>query len=89
MSGYKDGFKRGSNYNHRMVHADYDPQAELAAALTTQVTQDAKCAAGEHAERVAAPGRVTYMAFGKRVEPGTRYCRWCSRILPTREGSGA
>ena len=88
-----DGFKRGTNYNHRMNRADYDPRAELAAAYSLVADKNAKCAAGKHDERVAEPGYATYMAFGRRIEPGTRYCRWCSAILgadpdPTPETAG-
>lgn len=54
-----------------------DPRPELAAAAE----QDAKCARGEHLEAVAEPRRVTYIGFGVRVEPGTRYCRRCKKIL--------
>jgi hypothetical protein len=50
-------------------------------------TQAAKCAAGEHDETVAEDGRVTRLAFGRSVEPGTRYCRYCSQVLPRWDGS--
>jgi len=76
MTGYSDGFKRGTNYNHRMGSRP-DPGAELLAVANRQ----ARCARGEHDETVAEKGRVTWLAFGRRVEPGTRYCRYCSVIL--------
>jgi hypothetical protein len=86
MSGYKDGFKRGTNYLHRerMARAASQP-AEIDVAISLHGTRDAKCAAGDHAARIADPAQVTYLAYGKRVEPGTRYCGWCSAILPPEE----
>jgi len=56
-------------------------RATAAAATTAAQSQAAGCARSEHDEAVAEKGRVTYLAFGRRVEPGTRYCRYCSVIL--------
>jgi hypothetical protein len=81
MSDYKDGFKRGTNYNHRMAHANYDPRAEIAAGIAL----GAACARGEHEEATAEPKRVTY-AGGRRLAVGTRYCCRCGTILA--EGTG-
>jgi hypothetical protein len=84
MSGYADGFKRGTNIHQRtrMARVADFQAAELDVAISLHGTRDAKCAAGDHAVRVADPKQVTYLAYGKRVEPGTRYCGWCSAILP-------
>lgn len=53
-----------------------DPGLPLAAAAA----QDAKCARGEHLEKIAQPRYVTYVA-GRQVPPGTRYCHRCFKIL--------
>ena len=55
---------------------------DLGAALTAVASQKARCLRGEHDETVAKPGYVTYVR-GSQVRPGTRYCRFCSRILST------
>jgi hypothetical protein len=78
MSGYTEGFSRGTNYCHRSRTARYDP----AAAVPVAASQRARCERGEHDEAVAGEGRVTYLAHGQRVQPGTRYCRYCSAVLP-------
>lgn len=72
------GFKPGTNYNHRMAHASYDPRAELGLG----VALGAACVRGEHDATVAEKGRVTSAGMGRRVEPGTRYCCRCGEILP-------
>lgn len=79
MSGYEDGFKRGTNYNYRSRMAN---RGLVQAAMLATANQAARCARGEHDETVADPKQVTYLAFGKRIEPGTRYCSYCSVILP-------
>ncbi len=56
-------------------HNDPGPLLAAAAAIA------ARCAAGEHDETVAEPRRVTYLGMGVRVEPGTRYCCRCKKIL--------
>ncbi len=74
-----DGFKRGTNYNHKIgTGAAYGADVRALGALAAQ---GERCAKGEHDETVAEPNRVTWLAFGRRVEPGTRYCRFCSVIL--------
>ena len=77
-------YKRWTNYNHRMA-GGYDPAAELATALSRRATQQARCTDGEHDVRVAKPGYVTYVR-GRQVEPGTRYCCFCSVILADAAG---
>jgi hypothetical protein len=72
----RDGFKRGTNYCHRM-RGQENPAAVLAAAAC----QTAACARGEHDETAARAGYTTYVA-GRQVEPGTRYCRYCFIVLP-------
>jgi hypothetical protein len=72
----EDGFKPGTNYN-RPMRPQVEPQAELRLGLALA----AECGEGRHNEAVAEPGRVTYAAYGRRVEPGTWYCRRCGRIL--------
>jgi len=85
--GHKDGFKRGTNYIQRSL-----PRPDPAAELFAVANQQARCARGEHDEAVAKKGYVTYLGYGKRIEPGTRYCRFCKVILadgePAREESG-
>ena len=83
VSGYKDGFKRGTNYNRR-VGARLDPAGALIAAAAAQ---SARCEDGEHDEAIAEKGRVTYLGYGQRIEPGTRYCRRCQEILPKGDGT--
>ena len=80
MATDSDGIKRGTNYIHRAKLAamkDMIPR-QLAFAATVH----ARCASGEHEAPVAKKGRVTYLAYGVRAEPGTRYCMYCSTILP-------
>jgi len=69
-----DGFKAGTTYNRTMSQQP-DARAVIAAAHAL----DAACRRGEHAEATAQRGRL---GFGVHVEPGTRYCRRCSMILP-------
>ena len=87
MTGHKDGFKRGTNMHQRtrMARVAAYQAAEMDVAISLHGTRDARCAAGDHAVRIADPGQVTYLAYGKRIEPGTRYCGWCSTILPSEE----
>lgn len=91
MSGYKDGFRRGTNYLHRgkveqaAIARLQNPHAEVLQATS----QRARCERGEHAEAVAEWGQVTYLAFGKRVEAGTSYCRCCSAVLPVNHEAAA
>lgn len=40
----------------------------------------AACRRGDHTEAVAKEGRVTYLG-GTRIEPGTRYCLYCTKLL--------
>lgn len=61
-----------------------DPDA-VPRTLLGAANQRARCERGEHDATVAEKGRVTYLAHGKRVEPGTRYCRFCSVILADQE----
>lgn len=77
-----DGFKRGTNYNQKIGRWQAGPAAELLAAAS----QQARCQRGEHDETEAQPRRVTYVA-GRQVPPGTRYCRYCSTILPAEENA--
>lgn len=70
------GLLREHGYNN-------DPGPALAAAAL----QDLKCTRGEHLEAVAQPRYVTYVR-GRQVPPGTRYCRRCSKILPTETEAG-
>ena len=73
-----DGVRRGTNYIHRAKLAamrDAVPRQIVAAAA-----QQARCAAGAHDVTVARPRYVTYVR-GRKVEPGTQYCRYCSTIL--------
>jgi hypothetical protein len=49
--------------------------------LATAAAQDARCAQGQHDETTAREGYVTHIGLGRRVEPGTRYCRYCKAIL--------
>jgi len=72
---------------HRALVKEYGYTTRGAAATVIAVAQDQadRCACGEHDEAVAEKGHVTWLAFGKRVEPGTRYCRYCSAILPGSE----
>lgn len=82
MSDYEDGFKRGTNYNRRLAHANYDPHAELTLGRALR----AACGRGEHDETAAERGRVTFIGMGRRAEPGTRYCRRCGETLPGGRG---
>jgi len=78
MNRDADGFKRGTNYCHRMAMANCDSRAELAAALT----QDGKCAAGEHDERVVPPRYSVWSWRDKRHrETGERYCARCGLTI--------
>lgn len=83
MSATRDG--RASRL-HRALLREHgycnDPGPVFAAAAAQAV----RCAAGEHDEAVAKRNHVTYLGMGVRVEPGTRYCRFCRTILPSREG---
>jgi hypothetical protein len=69
-SGILRGLLRQHGYNN-------NPGALLAAAALLA----ARCAEGDHSETVAEERRVTYLGMGVRVEPGTRYCRYCKTIL--------
>lgn len=82
MTGYKDGFRRGTNYCYRSRMANYDPAAELAlgAALGR------KCEAGEHDEVVAEKNRVTYLPGRGQVPPGTHYCQRCGALIASEDG---
>jgi hypothetical protein len=75
-----DGIRRGTNYIHRAKLAAMRDMVPRQLAFAAAV--HARCASGDHDATVAEKGRVTYLAYGKRVEPGTRYCRYCSTILP-------
>jgi hypothetical protein len=77
VTGYKDGFKRGTNYCHRARMTAYNPLGALGVAET----QAALCARRAHDVVIAERTQVTYLAFGRRVEPGTWYCRYCSAVL--------
>jgi hypothetical protein len=49
--------------------------------------QRVRCARGEHNEREARKGYVTYVGLPGRkrqVHPGTRYCHFCQLILSAR-----
>lgn len=54
-----------------------DPSPLLAAAAAIRE----RCEQGEHTPVVAEARRVTYIGYGRRVEPGTRYCCYCKTIL--------
>ena len=69
-----DGFKPGTNYNHRMK-GRADPGRMVAAALA----QDEACALGHHDEAVARPGYVTRIR-GEVLKPGTAYCLRCGAL---------
>jgi len=58
----------------------YTTHDAAAAAITAAQVQAVRCARGEHDETVAKQGYVTYVR-GSQVQPGTRYCRFCSAIL--------
>ncbi len=75
---------------HRALVREYGYTTRSAAAAVIAAAEDqaARCARGEHDEAVAEKGRVTYLAYGKRIEPGTRYCRFCSVILADDKGAG-
>jgi hypothetical protein len=66
---------------HRALIKQHGYCNDAGPVLAAAATLAARCANGDHNETVAQSGRVTYLAFGKRVEPGTRYCRYCSVIL--------
>lgn len=74
----EDGFKRGTNYCHKQKMAG---AAGAEAILLAAASQGARCARGEHDEATAQPNHVTSLGVGVRVEPGTRYCRYCKTIL--------
>ncbi len=85
MSGYSDGFKRGTNYNRRL--AAIDPRAELAAGSALA----AKCVSGEHDEQVVSPRYRVWSWVDKRHrETGERYCARCGLTMPPvpAEGEG-
>jgi hypothetical protein len=65
----------------------YTTHADASAVVTAAQAQAARCERGEHDEAVAEKGRVTWLAFGRRVEPGTRYCRYCSAVLPPEDAA--
>ena len=73
-----DGFKRGTNYCHKQKMAG---AADAEAILLAAASQAVLCARGEHDEATAQPNHVTHLGMGVRVEPGTRYCRYCKTIL--------
>jgi hypothetical protein len=82
VSGYKDGFKRGTNYCHRMAHSSGVDALPLA--LLHFANQQARCERGEHSERVAKKGYTTYVGLPnqkRQVPPGTRYCHFCQAII--------
>jgi hypothetical protein len=54
---------------------------QAAAPLITAAADRARCDAGGHAESVAGPDVPIYLGNGARLEPGTRFCRYCSAIL--------
>ena len=77
MTGYKDGFRRGTNWCYRSRMANYDPRAEMALGIALGNA----CARGEHDETVAEKTQVTHLPGIGRVEPGTRYCARCGKVL--------
>ena len=65
------------------------PLPEAAAVIAAAAAQSALCAQGQHDEAVAEKGRVTYLGYGERIEPGTRYCWRCQAILTGQDSSDA
>lgn len=66
----------GTHYDLRMARERVDVAAELARAAA----QDAACAAGVHDIAEVPLRHITWVA-GERLEPGSKYCRKCHRIL--------
>ena len=68
-----------------------DPDA-IPRALLGVANQRARCERGEHDATEARKGYATYVGppgRKRQLEPGTRYCRFCSAILPREEAAKA
>lgn len=78
-----DGIKRGTNYMQRALIEQRRRVAD--AELVAYFSQAVRCGRGEHDETTARLRYVTYVR-GRQVRPGTRYCRYCSTILPEKRG---
>lgn len=76
-----DGYKRGTNYNHKMAPAPVGIPRSVSDVLAARADS---CADGEHRIREA-DDRVHYAPFGRRREPGERWCEWCQVIFGPEE----
>jgi hypothetical protein len=70
-----DGFKPGTNYNHRLNGRWPGPAEQIAAHLAQQLA----CREGNHAVLTAEAGRRTRIG-GREIPPGTVYCSCCKRV---------
>jgi hypothetical protein len=84
LTGHHMGDGSARRLLHRLLQENgysNDPGPVLAAAAA----QHARCAEGQHAVTTARQGYVTHIGFGRRVEPGTRYCCYCKTVLGPEE----